>query len=239
MRMQGLALVLLVLLSGGCAANAGALLRETQPLPDVGPPPGGHAFWIARAVRLNGVPMTIKSFDSSANAEEVLHHYERQLRTSSDLKTKRSQQDNWRVLAVLAPRYYITIRARDTAHGAEGTIAVSPALAQVSASERMSKRTSFPHPESTRVVNLQQYDDDGIEAEHISLVSARSVTIEAREFSSLLARQGWQLLRSEATADRRGGHVIEAQKSAALALINLQRGNRGGETSILIVWRKA
>jgi hypothetical protein len=229
----------MALLSAGYDASAGALLRETQQLPDIAPPPGGHAFWIAHAVRLNGVPMTIKSFESPANAEEILHHYERQLRTSSDLKTKRSQEDPWRVLAVLAPRYYITIRARDTARGAEGTIAVSPGLANVSASQRISNRTSFPLPESTRVVNLQQYDDDGIEAEHISLVSARSVTIEAREFSSLLVRQGWQLLRSEATADRRGGHVIEAQKSAALALINLQRGNHGGDTSILIVWRKS
>jgi hypothetical protein len=222
---RSLALCLLVLLSIGYEANAGDLLRETQQLPDVAP----------------GVPMTIKSFAASTNAEEILYHYERQLRMGPDLKTKRSHEDGWRVLAVLAPRYYITIRARDTAHGTEGTIAVSPALATVSASRVMSmgKRTSFPHPESTHVVNLQQYDDDGIEAEHISLVSARSVTIEAREFSSLLARQGWQLLRSEATAQRRGGHVIEAQKAAALALINLQRGDHGGETSILIVWRKA
>jgi hypothetical protein len=234
-RLTKLIVCVLALLHVAPGASAGNLLRETQKLPDVAAPPGGHAFWIARAMRLNGVPMTIKSFASRSNADEVLHHYERQLRTSSSLKTKRAQEGKWRVLSVAGPSYFITIRARNTARGAEGTIAVSPALAGVSASTR----TNFPHPPSMRVVNLQQYDDEGLEAEHISLISTRSVMIEAREFASLLTQHGWQLLRSEGTADRRGGHIIEAQKAAALAFINLQRLQRGGETSIMVVWRKA
>lgn len=229
-----LVLALLAALIFGPAADAGALLRETQQLPDVAAPPGGQSFWVARAMRLNGVPMTIKSFASPSNADEVLHHYERQLRTSVELKTKRTQEATWRVLAVMAPDYFITIRARDTARGAEGTIAVSPLLTTV----RRAARTSFPHPASARLVNLQQYDDAGIEAEHISLASVRSVTIEAREFASLLTQQGWQLLRSEATSNRRG-HVIEAQKAASLAFIHLQRMQVGGDTSITVVWRKA
>ena len=215
-------------------AAARALQREIQRLPDVAAPPGGKAFWIARAMRLNGVPMTIKSFASPSRADEVLHHYERQLRTSVELKTKRTKEASWHVLALAAPAYFITIRARDNARGAEGTIAVSPVLSEVGAATR----TSFPHPEATRVVNLQQYDDEGIEAEHISLASARSVTIEAREFATLLTRRGWQLLRSETTRDRRG-HVIEAQKAASLAFIHLYRTRAGSDTAITVVWRKA
>jgi hypothetical protein len=185
-------------------------------------------------MRLNGVPMTLKSFSASANADEVLNHYERELRISSDQKVRRSQDAQWRVLSVMAPQYFITIRARNTARGTEGTIAVSPPLSHAKASTR----TRFPHPASARVASLQQYDDEGIEAEHISLISRRSVAMEAREFAKLLAREGWQLLRSESAADRRGGHVIEAQKAAALAVINVQRMDHGGETSIMVVWRK-
>jgi hypothetical protein len=230
-----LALCFIALSPVADGANTGALLREAQKLPEIAAPPGGQALWIARAMRLNGVPMTIKSFHSPMNAAEVLRHYERDLRTGANLETKRTHEHSWHVLAVMAPSYYVTIRARDTSRGAEGTITVTPALAGLSAT----KRTSFPHPHAMRVVNLQQYDDDGIEAEHISLVSRRSVAIEARELEELLARNGWHLLRSERAARKRGDYIIEAQKHASHAFVNLQRMPRSGDTSIIVVWRKA
>jgi hypothetical protein len=217
------------------ACNAGALERQVQPLPDIQAPSGGSAFWIAKAMRLNGVPMTIKSFMSPTNADEVLHQYDRKLRTSSDTTTRRTREAEWQVLAIMATDYYATIRTRDTAGGSEGTITVTPPLANL----KPSKRTRFPHPESARVTSLQEYEDDGIAAEHISLVSRRSVTLEAREFASVMVRQGWQVLRDEPAAKRGSGHVIEAQKAAELALINLHRASHGGLTTILVVWRKA
>jgi hypothetical protein len=227
-------------------AEAGLLQRQTQALPDVQPPPGGSAFWIAQAMRLNGVPMTIKSFASPANADEVLHQYEHKLRTTSDTKTQRTNEDEWRVLAILSKDAYVTIRARNTVRGSEGTIAVTPPLANL----KPSKRTRFPCPESVEIISLQEYDDNGIEAEHISLVSQRSSGIEAQAFASMLSQQGWRLLRNEPTAnniDRRNvqkvergtGYVIEAQKAAQLALINLWRSAGGSTTTVMVVWRKA
>lgn len=214
---------------------ASSIAQQTQRLPEIAAPAGGQAAWIARAMRLNGVPMTIKRFSSPANADEVLHQYEQKLRTSSDMKTQRTHEGQWRVLAIITDRYYATIRARNNVHGAEGTITVTPPLADLVAR----KHTSFPRPETTQVLSLQEYEDDGIEAEHISLVSRRSVAIEAHAFETHLERAGWQLLRSEPTLEQRGGHVIEAQKAAALAFINLRRAESGGATTILIVWRKA
>lgn len=215
--------------------QAGSIARQTDGLPDISPPSGGEAVWIARAMRLNGVPMTIKSFTSATNADEVLHQYEQRLRMSSNMQTRRSLEGAWRVLAVMTDDYYATIRARNTTRGAEGTITVTPPLANA----KPHKRTRFPHPQTVQIVSLQEYDDDGIEAEHISFVSRRSVAIEARAFESQLAQDGWDLLRSEPTARHGDGHVIEAQKSAALALINLRKAEQGGATTILVVWRKA
>jgi hypothetical protein len=213
---------------------AGALERQVQSLPDIQAPNGGSAFWIAKAMRLNGVPMTIKSFMSPMNVDEALHHYERKLRTSTNTTTRRSTEQQWRVLAVMSPDYYATIRARNTSMGSEGTITVTPSLANL----KPSKRTRFPYPDSAQVASLQEYEDAGIAAEHISFVSRHGVTREAREFATALTRQGWQLLRDEPTAKRGNGHVIEAQKAAELALINVQRANGGGPTTILVVWKK-
>ncbi len=220
-----------------CAATplvaASPVAEEVRTLPDIGAPAGGKAAWIARAMRLNGVPMTIKSFTAATNAAEVLHQYERRLRRSADMKTRRARHGSWHVLGVMTTEYYATIRTRDTPQGTEGVIIVTPPLADV----KPMKRTRFPLPESTTVVSLQEYDDAGVEAEHITLASPRSVVLEARAFTAQLSRHGWQLLRSEATKAG-DGHVIEAQRAAALAFITLRRAEQGGST-ILVVWRKA
>jgi hypothetical protein len=226
-------LISLVVLGAAPVCNAGAIAQQTAALPDIPAPATGTAAWVARAMRMNGVPMTIKRFDSSANAAEVLHQYEHTLRTSSDMRTRRSQEGAWQVLAIMTDDYYATIRARDTTVGTEGTITVTPPLAKA----RAAKRTRFPHPQSAQVVSLQEYEDDGVEAEHIMLVSRQSVNREAREFAARLTQQGWQVLRSE-PVQRRDGHIIEAQHAAALAFINVRRTESGG-TTILVVWRKA
>jgi len=228
---SGLALSTLLTLS---ICDGGTLQRETAALPDLPAPPGGSTEWIARSMRLNGVPMTLKSFSSATQADEVLHHYERTL-MRSDTKTRRTHDGEWRVLSLLARDHYVTIRARNTLHGSNGTMTVTPPLAKLTPSQH----SRFPRPPTARVVSLQEYDDEGIEAEHISLTSRRSVATEAHGFAAALARAGWQLLRNTRTTDRGGGYVIEAQKAAHLALINLRRAERGGSTVITVVWRKA
>jgi hypothetical protein len=226
-------LALLMSLGVVSSASAGSLAREVEALPDIAPPPGGRSFWIARAMRLNGMPLTLKAFSSTMNAEEALHHFEHRLKTSASIATQRSQEGNWRILAVFAPEYFVTIRARNEANGVQGTIAVSP----VTEKSRASRRTTFPHPAPTHVVNLQQYDDEGVEAEHISFVSRRTASIEARDFAATLSRAGWQLVRNEAAHSRQGAHVIEAQKGTQLAFVNIERRDQG-DTAIVVLWRK-
>jgi|GEM_PF-997938 hypothetical protein len=213
-------------------AIGGSIASATRQLPELDAPPGGKAVWLSQAMRLNGVPMTIKSFAAAMNAQEVLHYYERRLR-GSDTQTKRWFEGNDEVLGVLSDDAYITVRARNTPQGSQGTITVTPPLKK----QRPLLRTRFPHPASARVVNLQQYEDDGIEAEHISLLSPRPVGSAAHEIAQLLRQHGWTIWRSEPMSHARGGHVIEAQKDASLAQLNLQR-LKSGETAILIVWKK-
>lgn len=227
-------LALLMSIGAVSSASAGSLAREVETLPDIAPPPGGRSIWIARAMRLNGMPLTLKAFSSTMNVEEALAHYEHQLKTGVSIATKRSQEGKWRTLAVFAPAYFITIRARNEGHGVQGTIAVSP----VSDKRRATRHTRFPHPAPAQLVNLQQYDDVGVEAEHISFVSRRSVSIEAREFAATLNRAGWDLVRNEAAHGSDGSYIIEAQKGAQLAYVNIERRARG-DTAIVVLWKKA
>lgn len=217
-------------------ANAGSIERSTSALPQLGAPPQGEAQWIARSMRHNGLPMTLQSFQSRLRAEDVLQHYEARAKNDSARASVRSRRGEWQVLALQGTRYFITIQARDAAPGSIGTIMVTADPAQV----ETSLATRFPLPSSVQVVTLQQYEDRGEQAEHISLASMRAPHVEALSYAQVLSRAGWQLVRDAPARSIQRGHVIEAQKGASHARLTFMpdRSNSRG-TAIIIVWKKA
>jgi hypothetical protein len=215
--------------------QAGSLSRSTEALPDLGAPPQGAAQWIAKSMRMNGLPMTLKVFESRLPPDAVLSHYESSAKASGTHESRRMTNAPWQVLMLKSADHFITVHARAVAHGSEGTILVSPALEL--ASLRM--RTDFPRPASTRIVNLQQYDDDGVQSEHISLSSSRATFAELQDFSQLLIGEGWTVVDTRPTRDVQRGFMLEVQRQAEHALlVFLPNVAQPSTTAIAITWRK-
>lgn len=216
-----------------CASSstiAGAVAQSVAALPDLGAPPRSKVQWIAQAMRLNGLPMKLQLLRSPEAPDDVFDHYESQWRGRAHHELRRSTQGEWQTLSIKSPTHYITLQLTRTSSGSEGTITVS--APPVSARPA----TNFPRPVSSRLLSVQEYDDAGIESEHISLSSARSVNVEAQAFQHELARAGW---RSDMQASFQG-KVIEAQKGAQHAFVTLQPDSlQPAGTAIVIIWRKS
>jgi hypothetical protein len=216
--------------------QAESLARTIAALPELSSPPQGEAQWIARTMRMNGLPMTLKAFQSRLDPGAVIAHYQSQLQSQTSHEARRSINPPWQVLMLKSPGYFITVHARAVTRGSEGTILVSPALAPSS----LRTRTHFPRPASTRIVNLQQYDDEGLESEHISLTSVRPPFTELQAFSQLLIRDGWTVLDTRATQEARRGYVLEAQRQAEQALLVIvPDAAQPLATAIVIAWKKS
>jgi hypothetical protein len=213
--------------------HAGDLSRATEALPDLGAPPQGAAQWIAKSMRMNGLPMTLKIFESRLRPDAVLSHYESFVKGTHE--SRRTMNAPWHVLMLKSGDHFITVHARAVAHGSEGTILVSPALD----AGLLKMRTSFPRPASARIVNLQQYDDDGVQSEHISLSSSRASFNELQDFSQLLIGEGWSVVDTRPTHDVQRGFVLEVQRQAEHALlVFIPNAAQPATTAISIVWRK-
>ena len=216
------------------SAHAGEIASLTSDFPDPEPPPNGEAQWVAQSMRMNGLPMTIKAFKTSARVDEVIYFYERWWRGKGKADYTRSTRGEWRTLGIKTDEHYITVQARSTLGGSEGTIAVSGDPSKVA---RVTTR--FPHPKSAKVVTLQEYEDFGLQSEHITLLSQRAATVEAREFADMLVRQGWQLV-LDRRATKTQGHIIEVQKDAQHAQLSfLPARQLGATTAVTVVWKKS
>jgi hypothetical protein len=187
-------------------------------------------------MRMNGLPMTLKAFQSRLPPEAVLAHYQSQFKLRSTHDVRLSANQPWQVLTLRSSDSFITVHARAVSRGSEGTILVSPALE--SASLRL--QSDFPRPSSTRVVNLQQYDDGGTESEQISLWSNRAPFTELQAFSQLLIGDGWTVRDTRPTRDLQRGYVMEAQRQAEHAqIVILPDSTQPGATAIVITWKKS
>jgi hypothetical protein len=222
--------------SGVSRAGEHELSSLTKELPDVPAPPHGDVWWISKSMRMNGLPMTLKNFRSRLSSDEVCEYYRSSARAMTNNEILRSRSGDWSVISIRTRRNLITIQVRSTLLGSEGTIAVSPPPETA----QLKIATAFPRPATAEIVNLQEYDDEGTEAEHITLRSARSVGLEAQAFVQKLTRNGWQITLREPMQVVAGGQVIEAQRGAQHALLSLMPDKaRPGNTSIIVVWRKS
>jgi hypothetical protein len=231
MSIGGVTIVTWLLALPGAMAFEGA-----DSLPVVVSPPLGEAQWVAEHMRLNGLPMSLKIFVSPLGIDEVFTYYESWGRTHGMKDANRSRRDEWQVLGMKSIHHLVSIQARPTSRGVEGTITVSPIPDGV----HPDISTRLPHPPSVRVVSVQQYQDGDVASEQISMVSLRSASIEARAFADMLARAGWRLARNEPASGSIRGYLIEAQRGPEHLVMTLQPDRtREATTAIVIVWKKS
>lgn len=205
-------------------------------LPDLAAPPQGSAQWLARSMRMNGLPMTLKAFESRLSPDAVLAYYESEIKTSGSHDVRHSMRSPWHVLMARSRDHFITVHARSISSGSEGTILVSPALDPAA----LKLRTEFPRPPTARVINLQQYDDAGMQSEHISFASERAPFTEAQAFSQALISSGWTILNTRPTQESHRGFVLEAQRQAEHALLVIMPdAARPAATAIVVTWKKS
>jgi hypothetical protein len=215
------------------AGLAGTFQSDPQRLPV---PPQSEVQWVAKDMHMNGVPMTLQWVQSRLAPSALLDYYESQARDSWGSERRRSTNGEWQLLAVKSPRHYVTVQVRATISGSEGTIAINE-LPLPPAAKLASK---FPRPPTSRIVSLQEYDDEGIQSEHISLLSTRGVALEARTFSAQLVRAGWRIVRQQPMQQVAAGVAIEAQRGAEQAFVTLQPHHaQPSLTAVVVVWKKS
>jgi len=214
-------------------AHAGSIARAVATLPDVPAPPQGESQWIARAMRMNGLPMTIQALYSHEGPGDLVHFYESWAKQVSGAQTKRSRTRDAEMLSIRSSSFLITIELHPVITGTQGTIATSAPPEKAT----LSTTTDFPHPKSWRVANLQEYDDAGKETEHITFTSEQGPAHDAQAIADLLGSSGWILVNEHASSAN--NFLVEAQRNAELARIVITGDVEHRVNSLVtVVWSK-
>jgi hypothetical protein len=228
--MKVLACLWLVAMS---SAHASSLSKAVAAFPDLPRPLQGETQWVARSMRMNGLPMTIQSLTSRSVPSEVIHFYQSWATQRGGAQTRRWRTHDSEVLSIRAASYLVTIELRQVVSGSQGTIVMSSPPEKA----MLNTVTEFPHPTSWRVANLQQYEDDGKETEHITFTSVHVPASEAQAIMEMLAANGWILISKHSS--RVNDFSAELQRNTELARVVITSGtDHLANTLVTVLWSK-
>lgn len=208
--------------------------RFPDDMPEIEAPTGCHTAWIARKMIRNGLPMSIRAFSSNESATEISEYFLHEWKKNALSPMGELLKEGRRRVGVLKGDYYISVESYPTLRGSEGFIVVT-----ADPSETVPEsRTELPLPRSFRVVNKDEYLDDGIVAESVTAVSDRSQRIERNELSRQLESAGWSFVNGAGGNRSSDQTQMEFQKSVQQLQVTVLSDKSSQQTVMLLHWRK-
>ncbi len=215
--------------SSGSSATGGDIVP--RPLPEIEPMPAMKTVWIARSIRHNGLPMSIRRFTYRGRAEEVIQFYDRRWK-GVGVTVKSHTEDGYRVIGYGTRSHYFSVQVRDGIRHAEGRLVVS----EVGRQPKM--ETRFPVPPGARVLSVVESFDGPRIAETLIVNDAlRSESAVSAWYRSRLAGGGW-VLTSETNGAPGHASVMDFQRGGELVRVMLADGEAGKGTQLIVNWIK-
>ncbi|HEX7634797.1 MAG TPA: hypothetical protein VF427_05890 [Noviherbaspirillum sp.] len=172
--------------------------------PDIEVPPRSRVEWVGRDMKLNGMPMQVRKFESPLGISEILAFYRAHWGTQQEKKSVESRSGDWTIIGRAHGPYYLTVQMKTKANvGTEGLISVSMLNSRIKPEFPLG---GFPVPGGTKVLSVLDSNDPGKTSKQIKLANDDSVISNAHYFETALGSSGW----TRKTMSERGQHPDQA-----------------------------
>lgn len=185
---------------------------------------------VASEMDFNGIPMTLRRFDSEEEMEAIFAFYRREWAGvgQGGKAPVEYPLGEWKVIATLREPCFYTVQVKSRGRGSEGLLGLS-----APPPERTLIKEEVPMLPGTRVVNDIAHNDAGKTARTLLLKNGFSADANADFYRRNLGDQGWQVLSRHqgAVRDTRADTMIMKQGVREVSVTVSQTGR---ESSVLI-----
>lgn len=212
------------------ALASGAAAADELNCPNF-PEPKAKVQWVAPYMLFNGVPMSVKRFDSEQKPEEILAFYRRAWAASpGNPAAVENTVDPWQTIGVVRGKCFFTVQVQPAGKtGSTGLLSATqaPDKPRVVAADKV-----LPMMSGTTVINDIEHRDDGKTARTLLLSNTFSAESNASFYRQTLADQGWQIVSSYQMATAKGPGITLVMKRQ-MAEANLVITREGVNTMVL------
>ncbi len=186
--------LLLALRAGGAPA--------AEPWPEMPPPPKAKTEWIGDSMRVNGIPMRVMHFASSASRTEIVEYYRSYWSSGYPTPPSVRPLGDATVVGQAHGPYFMTVKVKDAEHGtSEGLISVSRVLG--SKVERSAGE--LPLMPGAKVLQVVESSDPGKRSREVVVRNPDAVPSVVQYYQASLTNAGWRLVQHNDTPRGRPG----------------------------------
>lgn len=219
-------LCLLAMCSLSSMANA-----ESLNCPTFVEPSKAKVQWVAPYMIFNGVPMSVKRFDSEQSPSEILAFYRRTWAPSAGRQAPvEGSVPPWQTIGTVQGKCTFTVQVQSAnLSGSTGLLSITQAdgKPRVIAADKI-----LPMMTGSEIINDIEHRDPGKTARTLLLTNTFSPETNADFYRRMLTDRGWQIISSHQMQTSQGpGITIVVKKQ--LAETNIVITGKGGNSTIL------
>lgn len=213
-----------------CALLSSDLLAKELDCPDF-PEPKAKLQWVSPYMIYNGVPMSIKRFDSEQKPADILAFYRQAWAAGRDSASIQEYKvEPWQTIAVMRGKCFFTVQVQ--AAGQNGSTGLLSATRAPEQTRVIPADKVLPMMTGSSIINDIEHKDEGKSARTLLLSNAFSPEANADFYRRNLSGQGWQTVSSYQMKTKKGPGITLVMKRG-LAEASLVISRTGQATNVL------
>lgn len=212
-----------------CIVLSGELAAKEMDCPSF-PEPAAKVQWVAPYMLYNGVPMSVKRFDSEQKPADILAFYRRAWASNSAGAPVENAVDPWQTISVVSGKCFFTVQVQ--AAGKNGSTGLLSATQAPDRTRAIDPGKALPMMSGSTVINDIEHRDDGKTARTLLLSNTFSAEANASFYRQSLADKGWRTVSSYQMTTKKGPGITLVMKRG-LAEASLVITRDGQNTNVL------
>ena len=191
--------------------------------------PKARLEWVAPYMVFNGVPMSIKRFDSEQTPADILAFYRQAWSSATPSAAPQEYMSGpWQTIASMRGKCFFTVQVQAAGkNGSTGLLSATEAQNKPRVSE-----SALPMMSGSTILNDIDHNDEGKNARTLLISNAFSAEANADFYRQQLTDTGWKVLSSSHISTKKGPGITLIMKRGT-AEASLVITSKGGDTAVL------
>jgi len=217
-----------------CNVHAGSRDPLLVQLPDLPVIPGASWSWVGARMAINGVPMSIKTFEFLGSEQQIVRYYTNLWKLKGHGQSVAKDFGSKRIIGYELDGFYSSVQYRQEGPFVKGKLVVTKLQLRAGSS----KKSRIPKPPSSKRISRVESLDGGQRTETVTFESNKTVDFNMRYYENQYDNDGWKL--AYAKVGEGNAVIRHYQRNGELMQITITQlsGDGRRRSHILVHWIK-